>query len=168
LKGRGGNKTSSAAAPPKSSSPTSTTSAAGKKTTSNVETTSGEEEEKTYWLLKAEPETRYENGVDVRFSIDDLAAKKEPEPWDGIRNYVARNNLRAMKRGDLAFFYHSNCKEPGIVGVMEIVREHTPDCESLITYPFALTLSYGSASTTNLPPTETHSHFTMGPFMLEA
>lgn len=45
----------------------------------------------------------------------------------GIRNYVARNNLRAMRRGDLAFFYHSNCKEPGIVGTMEIVQEHSPD-----------------------------------------
>ncbi|KAK3312903.1 PUA-like domain-containing protein [Apodospora peruviana] len=85
------------------------------------------DEERNYWLLKAEPETRLENGVDVRFSIDDLAAKKEPEPWDGIRNYVARNNLRAMKKGDLAFFYHSNCKEPGIVGTMEIVAEHSPD-----------------------------------------
>lgn len=46
----------------------------------------------------------------------------------GIRNYVARNNLRAMKKGELAFFYHSNCKEPGIVGTMEIVQEHSPDC----------------------------------------
>ncbi|KAH8673489.1 PUA-like domain-containing protein [Xylariales sp. PMI_506] len=82
---------------------------------------------KTYWLLKAEPETRFENGTDVKFSIDDLAARTEPEPWDGIRNYVARNNLRAMKKGDLAFFYHSNCKEPAIVGTMEIVREHSPD-----------------------------------------
>lgn len=80
-----------------------------------------------YWLLKAEPEPRYERGVNVSFSIDDLAAKTEPEPWDGIRNYVARNNLRAMKKGDLAFFYHSNCKEPGIVGTMEIVQEHSPD-----------------------------------------
>ncbi|KAK4120539.1 DUF55-domain-containing protein, partial [Parathielavia appendiculata] len=78
-------------------------------------------------LLKAEPESRLENGIDVKFSIDDLAAKTEPEPWDGIRAYAARNNLRAMKKGDLAFFYHSNCKEPGIVGTMEIVREHSPD-----------------------------------------
>ncbi|KAK8038239.1 hypothetical protein PG994_015006 [Apiospora phragmitis] len=94
------------------------------------ETNSGAElsdpsREKSYWLLKAEPETRLENGVDVRFSIDDLASRTEPEPWDGIRNYAARNNLRAMKKGDLAFFYHSNCKEPGIVGTMEIVREHS-------------------------------------------
>lgn len=46
----------------------------------------------------------------------------------GIRAYAARNNLRAMKKGDLAFFYHSNTKEPGIVGTMEIVEEHSPDC----------------------------------------
>lgn len=144
-------------------------------TTDASESTSGRQ----YWLLKAEPESRFENGVDVKFSIDDLAARTEPEPWDGelhpgpslqgssetvqrswvianagivtgIRNYVgmfyvwerwvlsrllrspllicsARNNLRAMKQGDLAFFYHSNTKEPGIVGTMEIVQEHSPD-----------------------------------------
>ncbi|GAB1318138.1 PUA-like domain-containing protein [Madurella fahalii] len=90
-------------------------------------TTSKDGEERNYWLMKAEPESRFENGVDVKFSIDDLAAKAEPEPWDGIRAYAARNNLRAMKKGDLAFFYHSNCKEPGIVGTMEIVQEHSPD-----------------------------------------
>ncbi|EJT75641.1 thymocyte nuclear protein 1 [Gaeumannomyces tritici R3-111a-1] len=84
-------------------------------------------EERRYWLMKAEPETRLENGHDVSFSIDDLASKTVPEPWDGIRNYVARNNLRAMKKGDLAFFYHSNCKEPGIVGTMEVAQEHSPD-----------------------------------------
>ncbi|CAK7214163.1 hypothetical protein SEUCBS140593_002090 [Sporothrix eucalyptigena] len=86
-----------------------------------------EDSDRQYWLLKAEPESRFENGVDVRFSIDDLAACTEPEPWDGIRNYAARNNLRKMKRGDLAFFYHSNTKEPGIVGTMTIVQEHSPD-----------------------------------------
>ncbi|KAF8857035.1 DUF55-domain-containing protein [Acephala macrosclerotiorum] len=85
--------------------------------TTNSDAPSGRQ----YWLLKAEPETRLENGHDVRFSIDDLAAKTEPEPWD------ARNNLRAMKKGDLAFFYHSNCKTPAIVGTMEIVQEHSPD-----------------------------------------
>jgi hypothetical protein len=42
--------------------------------------------ERNYWLLKAEPESRFENGVDVRFSIDDLAARTEPEPWDGMRD----------------------------------------------------------------------------------
>ncbi|CAK7275068.1 hypothetical protein SEPCBS57363_006488 [Sporothrix epigloea] len=86
-----------------------------------------DETTRQYWLLKAEPESRFENGVDVRFSIDDLAACTAPEPWDGIRNYAARNNLRKMKKGDLAFFYHSNTKEPGIVGTMAIVQEHSPD-----------------------------------------
>ncbi|KAI6784609.1 uncharacterized protein J7T54_006654 [Emericellopsis cladophorae] len=80
-----------------------------------------------YWLMKAEPETRMENGHDVRFSIDDLRACDKPEGWDGIRNYAARNNLRAMNAGDMAFFYHSNCKVPGIVGTMEIVREASED-----------------------------------------
>ncbi|KAF7929899.1 uncharacterized protein EAE97_009496 [Botrytis byssoidea] len=80
-----------------------------------------------YWLMKAEPESRIEKGHDIKFSIDDLAAKTEPEPWDGIRAYPARNNLRAMKKGDLAFFYHSSCKVPAIVGIMEIVEEHSPD-----------------------------------------
>lgn len=47
-----------------------------------------DENETCYWLLKAEPETRMENGVDVKFSIDDLAARNEPEPWDGVRNPV--------------------------------------------------------------------------------
>ncbi|KAM3475310.1 hypothetical protein MY5147_003799 [Beauveria neobassiana] len=74
-----------------------------------------------YWLMKAEPETRMENGHDVRFSIDDLRARTKPEGWD------ARNNMRNMNVGDKAFFYHSNCKEPGIVGIMEIVKEFSED-----------------------------------------
>ncbi|KAF5711425.1 Thymocyte nuclear 1 [Fusarium globosum] len=85
-----------------------------------------------YWLMKAEPETRIENGVDVKFSIDDLKAKTEPEGWDGIRAYAARNNMRNMNAGDLAFFYASNCKEPGIVGIMEIVKEFSEDSKSPI------------------------------------
>ncbi|EAW10327.1 putative AT DNA binding protein (Thy28) [Aspergillus clavatus NRRL 1] len=80
-----------------------------------------DDSERTYWLMKAEPESRIEKGTDVKFSIDDLEAATEPEPWD------ARNHMRAMKKGDYAFFYHSNCKVPGIVGIMEIVQEHTPD-----------------------------------------
>lgn len=73
-----------------------------------------------YWLMKSEPDA---------FGIDHLAARPEQtEPWDGVRNYQARNMMRDdMKVGDLAFFYHSNCKEPGIVGIMEIVREGYPD-----------------------------------------
>ncbi|RDA90281.1 hypothetical protein CP533_1505 [Ophiocordyceps camponoti-saundersi (nom. inval.)] len=85
-----------------------------------------------YWLMKAEPEPRFENGVDVSFSIDDLRAKTEPEGWDGIRAYAARNNLRKMNVHDKSFFYHSNCKEPGIVGIMEIVKEFSPDETALV------------------------------------
>ncbi|KAF2140873.1 uncharacterized protein K452DRAFT_200876, partial [Aplosporella prunicola CBS 121167] len=81
----------------------------------------------TYWLMKAEPESRIDKGKDVKFSIDDLAAATEPEAWDGVRNHVAKNNMKAMKKGDLAFFYHSNCKDPGIVGIMEIMEEAQPD-----------------------------------------
>lgn len=81
-----------------------------------------------FFLLKSEPETRLEKGVDVRFSIQDL----EDEPnqtaiWDGVRNYQARNILKSMSKDDLAFFYHSNCKEPGIVGVVRIIEEAFPD-----------------------------------------
>ncbi|EAU34408.1 hypothetical protein ATEG_05339 [Aspergillus terreus NIH2624] len=76
---------------------------------------------RSYWLMKAEPESRIEKGVDVKFSIDDLRERTKPEPWD------ARNNMREMKKGDYAFFYHSNCKTPGVAGIMEIVQEHTPD-----------------------------------------
>lgn len=80
-----------------------------------------------YWLMKAEPDSRLVNGIDIKFSIDDLAAVTEPEPWSGVRNHVAKNNMIAMREGDLAFFYHSNCKVPGIVGVCEIVGEVVPD-----------------------------------------
>ncbi|KAF0191662.1 MAG: hypothetical protein FD165_1385 [Gammaproteobacteria bacterium] len=73
-----------------------------------------------YWLLKSEPET---------FSIDDLKSRSDrTEHWDGVRNYQARNMLRdGLKKGDLAFFYHSNCDQPGIAGVVEVVREGYPD-----------------------------------------
>ena len=53
---------------------------------------------------------------------------KKTEHWDGVRNYQARNMMRDdMKKGDLVFFYHSNCDEPGIVGIMQVVREGYPD-----------------------------------------
>ncbi|KAM3070006.1 hypothetical protein ACMFMG_003958 [Clarireedia jacksonii] len=93
----------------------------------STNSSSTESPARQYWLMKAEPESRLEKGHDIKFSIDDLEAKTEPEPWDGIRAYPARNNIRAMKKGDLAFFYHSSCKVPAIVGIMEIVQEHTPD-----------------------------------------
>jgi len=73
-----------------------------------------------YWLIKSEPET---------FSIGDLAkAPKKTTMWDGVRNFQARNMLRdSMKKGDLAFFYHSSCEVPGIAGIVSIVREGYPD-----------------------------------------
>ena len=71
-----------------------------------------------YWLMKSEP---------GEYSIDDLKRDKV-EPWDGVRNYQARNMMRDdMKKGDLAFMYHSNCDEIGIVGIMTIARESYPD-----------------------------------------
>jgi predicted RNA-binding protein with PUA-like domain len=72
-----------------------------------------------YWLLKSEPES---------FSFDDLwNAPGHTSHWDGVRNYQARNYMRdEMKKGDLAFFYHSGA-EPGIVGIVEVVREGYPD-----------------------------------------
>ncbi|MDD3449989.1 MAG: EVE domain-containing protein [Gammaproteobacteria bacterium] len=73
-----------------------------------------------YWLFKSEPDV---------FGIDHLMRMpKRTEHWDGVRNYQARNMMRdGMRKGDLAFFYHSNCAEPGIVGIVEIVREGYPD-----------------------------------------
>jgi predicted RNA-binding protein with PUA-like domain len=73
-----------------------------------------------HWLMKTEPST---------FSVDDLAkAPRRTSSWDGVRNYQARNMLRDdMKKGDLALLYHSSCEVPGVVGVMEIVREGYPD-----------------------------------------
>ncbi|KAL2358825.1 EVE domain-containing protein, partial [Cryomyces antarcticus] len=80
-----------------------------------------------HWLMKAESESRNNKGVNTAYTIDDLKAKMGPEQWEGVRNFMARDNLQAMKKGDLAFFYASNGKDPGIVGTMEIVEEATPD-----------------------------------------
>jgi predicted RNA-binding protein with PUA-like domain len=73
-----------------------------------------------YWLMKTEPDS---------FSADDLAAApRETTSWDGVRNYQARNMLRdQMKRGDQAFLYYSSCDVPGIVAIVEIVKEGYPD-----------------------------------------
>ncbi len=73
-----------------------------------------------YWLMKSEPNC---------FSIDDLAKRpNQTEPWDGVRNYQARNFMRNdMKVGDPIFFYHSNCKPPGIVGIAKVASEPYPD-----------------------------------------
>lgn len=73
-----------------------------------------------YWLMKSEPDC---------FSIDDLAARPgQTEGWDGVRNYQVRNLFRdGMQPGDQAFFYHSSCEVPGVVGLMEIVSRAYPD-----------------------------------------
>ena len=70
-----------------------------------------------YWLMKSEPD---------EFSIDDLKTRKS-EPWSGVRNYQARNHLRAMRKGDLVLFYHSSCEVPGVVGIAEVATEAHPD-----------------------------------------
>ena len=62
------------------------------------------------------------------FSIQDLArSKNKTTCWEGVRNYQARNFLRAMKKGDRAIFYHSNAKPPAAVGIVEVVKESYPD-----------------------------------------
>jgi predicted RNA-binding protein with PUA-like domain len=69
--------------------------------------------------MKSEPDV---------FGVHDLKAHPgKTEPWNGVRNYQARNFLRAMCKGDLAFFYHSSCAEPGVYGIVEIVRAAYPD-----------------------------------------
>lgn len=83
--------------------------------------------QEVYWLLKAEPLPRYEKGVNVAFAIDDLAACTSPEPWTGVRNPQARNNMQAMRKGDLGFFYHSNAKPSGVVGILRVVEEAKVD-----------------------------------------
>ncbi|XP_060074135.1 thymocyte nuclear protein 1-like [Ylistrum balloti] len=83
----------------------------------------------THWLMKSEPESRIEKGVDVKFGIEDLkACENQTACWDGVRNYQARNFMRDdMKLGQKMFFYHSNTKVPGIAGICEIVKESYPD-----------------------------------------
>lgn len=72
-----------------------------------------------YWLMKSEP---------ISFSFDDLVRSKHSRNhWDGVRNYQARNFMRAMRTGDQVFFYHSNCAQPAIVGIAQVVREAYPD-----------------------------------------
>jgi predicted RNA-binding protein with PUA-like domain len=73
-----------------------------------------------YWLMKSEPDV---------FSFEDLkACNNQTEPWDGIRNYQARNFIRdQMRIGDKVLFYHSNCSPPGVVGIAEIASKPYPD-----------------------------------------
>ena len=74
-----------------------------------------------YWLMKSEPD---------EFSIADLQ-KRQSARWDGVRNYQARNFLRAMAEGDKFFFYHSSCAVPGIAGIGRIARTAYPDPTAL-------------------------------------
>lgn len=69
------------------------------------------------WLMKTEPDT---------FSIDDLRARKV-EPWNGVRNYQARNFIRTMQRGDEVMIYHSSCAIPGVVGLAKVASTPYPD-----------------------------------------
>ena len=79
-----------------------------------------------FWLMKSEPST---------FDMDDLKkCPRSTDAWDGVRNYQARNYIKSMHTGDLAFFYYSNCKEPGIAGLVEIVSEPYPDKTALISH----------------------------------
>ena len=72
-----------------------------------------------YWLMKTEPST---------FGLAHLAAApRRTTAWDGVRNYQARNLLRQMRKGDQAFLYHSSTEVPGIVAIMQIVKEAYPD-----------------------------------------
>ncbi|MBN8903538.1 MAG: EVE domain-containing protein, partial [Rhodospirillales bacterium] len=71
---------------------------------------------KQYWLVKSEPDA---------FSWDQQVAH-QVEPWTGVRNHMAKNNLKAMRKGDLAFVYHSNLGEE-IVGVVKVAKEAYPD-----------------------------------------
>lgn len=70
-----------------------------------------------YWLMKSEPDT---------FSIDDLE-RLGSTPWDGVRNYQARNYMQSMKVGDLVLFYHSNADPPGVAGIAQVTKKAHPD-----------------------------------------
>lgn len=70
-----------------------------------------------YWLAKSEPDV---------YSIDDMARDKRTF-WNGVRNYAARIHLRAMRKGDLVLFYHSNAEPSAVVGVVRVVKEASPD-----------------------------------------
>ena len=79
--------------------------------------------ERQYWLLKSEPDV---------FSINDLEkAPRRTTGWEGVRNYQARNHLRAMRRGDGVLFYHSSTEPPGVAGLAEVVAEAYADPTAL-------------------------------------
>jgi predicted RNA-binding protein with PUA-like domain len=71
----------------------------------------------SYWLMKSEPDV---------YSLD-MLLRDGRQNWDGVRNYTARNNMRAMQLGDLALFYHSSCDPPGVAGISRISKLARPD-----------------------------------------
>lgn len=73
-----------------------------------------------YWLLKSEP---------TCYSWDDQV-REHTTKWDGIRNYQARNNMKAMDIGDLCFFYHSSTKIPAVMGIVRVVKRYEPEYET--------------------------------------
>ncbi|GJJ07051.1 hypothetical protein Clacol_001250 [Clathrus columnatus] len=81
-----------------------------------------EEHTLSYYLMKAEPDSRVVKGKDVKFSVDDFEQVKVTA-WEGVRNYQARNFMQKMK----VLFYHSNTKIPGIAGFAEVAKEAYPD-----------------------------------------
>ncbi|KAG1892162.1 DUF55-domain-containing protein [Suillus subluteus] len=82
--------------------------------------------DRKYWLMKAEPDSRVVKGKDVKFSVEDFEAARTT-PWEGVRNFEARNLMKEMSIGDKILFYHSNCKSPGIAGFAEVSKEAYPD-----------------------------------------
>lgn len=76
--------------------------------------------------MKAEPDSRIVKGKDVKFSVDDFETARTT-PWEGVRNFEARNLMKEMSIGDKILFYHSNCKSPGIAGFAEVSKEAYPD-----------------------------------------
>jgi predicted RNA-binding protein with PUA-like domain len=93
-----------------------------------------------YWLIKSEPET---------YSLEDLI-KENIGRWDGVRNYAARNNLKAMQLGDMCLFYHS-VKNPAVVGLCTVVKEHYPDPTSDSDAWVAVDVKFHSTLKKNVP-----------------
>lgn len=98
-------------------------------TTTTTKSQSTNSSQPAYYLFKSEPESRIQNGHEMKYSIDDLAEEKDAiTHWDGVRNAEARNCMLGMHIGDFGFFYHSNTKKsrPAIVGIVKIVKEAYP------------------------------------------
>ena len=93
---------------------------------------------RNYWIMKSEPNVRMVKGMDVSYSLSQLMGEPgQMTIWDGVRNHEAKMNILSMKVGDIAFFYHSSCKDPGFVGLVTIIRSSYPDPSQFEpTHPF--------------------------------